>query len=174
MKDEMSRMFARLLASHEAAGAGLPRAPWDPDIEPFIWAGEPDAEEWCAWRPTVKTRPTDIAAAAPDLPALHPSIGDYFNSYWFCAIDGVLGTHSLTLEPVAPGIELDSFLGKARGYRRAHGGKLDQVPMGMENRENLLVVVNNTTGDVALEDFERRSFLKIADSLDDLIERLQV
>ena len=173
MKEAMKDLFDRLLGSWEKSGLGLPRAPWDPDVEPFIWQSEPDENEWAAWRPVEKTVHHDLAAVAPDLEPLHPSVQEYFNSWWFCALDGRLGEHGLSLTRVLPGFELESFLRDARGYRGAHGGQLNHVPIGMESN-GWLVVVDNHSGEVLLEDFERGELKPLAPSLAELLRRLEV
>lgn len=173
LHDAMGRAFERWREHFAAAGAKLPPAAWDPDIEPFIWDGVPSASQWCHWIPTPKTRRSEIALAAPELPPLHPSIDEYFNAWWFCALEGGLGGDTIMLNPVAPGIELDSFLYKVRAYRQAHGGRLEQVPIGLESRSSLLVVVDNRSGAVAVEDYEDGSLRPIASSLAELIERLE-
>lgn len=172
MNDEMRAYFDRLIAAWEAAGEGLPRVPWDPDADPLLWQSEPDENEYVTWRPLPKTERHDVAAAAPDLAPLHPSLDAYFNAWWFAALEGRLGDYGITLLPVLPGRELDTFLAQARGYAEAHDGRLDHVPIGIEF-DGLQVVVDNRTGEVAIEDWERGTFTVIAAGLEDLIARLE-
>lgn len=173
MKEAMRVFFERLVRAWEQTDSGLPRAPWDPDAQPFIWQSEPDENEWATWRPQEKTILHDLAEVAPDLGRLHPSINDYFNAWWFCALEGGAGEHSLSLNPVIPGLELQSFLRNARGYRQAHGNELTHVPIGMEGN-GLLVVIHNGAGEVLLEDYERGQRDAVAPSLKELIGRLVV
>jgi hypothetical protein len=170
--DAMGDFFDRMMRTWQAAGRGLPRLPWDPDVDQSFYQSAPDASEWSTWRPVKKSVRHDLAALAPDLGPIHPSIDAYVNSFWFGPIDGHLGPWALTLEPILPGLELDSLLAKARGYAAAHGGRLDHVPIGIE-LDGLQVVVDNRTGEVAIEDWERGTFETIAPSLDELFSRLQ-
>lgn len=170
MKIELENCFARWLA--QCGGVALPPAPWSPRIESFIWSGAPTPSKWCRWRPQPKTRISDIAAAAPDLPPLHASIHRWFNSWWFCALEGQVGDNMLILEPVAPGIELDRFILQARAYARAHDGRLDRVPLGIESESSLQVVVDNRTGSVGIEDWERGTVVEIASSLEAMLDRM--
>ncbi len=81
MREAMRAFFNRLLARWEEAGEGLPRAPWDPEADPRLHAGPPDGDEYVPGRPLEKTVRHDVAAAAPDLGPLHPSIEAYFNAW---------------------------------------------------------------------------------------------
>jgi SecY interacting protein Syd len=173
MKTVIRELFDRMLANCRRNRQPFPAAPWDPDIESFIWRGVPSASGWCAWEPLEKTRVTNFSALAPDLGHLHDSISDYFNAWWFCSLEGRLGSSMLTFNPVAPGIEHDSFVSMARNYRRARPS-LNQIPIGLDNGSSLQVVVDNRTGVVSIDDWERGTFQEIAPSLDELLRRLEV
>lgn len=172
MKESMREYFGRLLRAYGEHGSGLPRVPWDPDVDPRMWVDPPDEHGYATWRPLEKDVRHDLSATAPDLGPFHPSIDAYFNSWWFGSMAGGFADRGLTLIPVMPGIELDSFLADARGYAEAHGGLLDHVPIGVEFN-GLQVVVDNRTGSVAIEDWERGTFDIFSDRLSDLIARLQ-
>ncbi len=171
MKSAMNDFFDRLIAVHAAAGAE-PRVSRNPDAGPSIYHGAPDAYDSIAWRPMEKSARHDLAALAPDLGPLHPSLDEYFNSYWFASLEGRIGRWAISLYPVLPDLELDKFLRMARGYAQAHGGRLEHVPIGVEVN-GLQVVVDNRTGAVAIEDWERGTFTEIAPSLNELLLRLQ-
>jgi SecY interacting protein Syd len=172
MKRAMKEFFDRLMKSIADAGGGLPRVARDPDADPIVYQGAPDADDWVAWRPVEKTVRHDLRALAPDLPALHPSLEQYFNAYWFAALEGRVGSWTIALLPVLPGDEPESFLLGASDYAAAHGGRLDHVPIGSEHN-GLQVVVDNRTGAVAIEDWERGTFTEIAPSLEELLLKLR-
>jgi hypothetical protein len=172
MKEAMRKYFDRLMASYAAAGK-VPRCERDPDAEPLIYDGEPDANAMVAWHPVEKNVQHDLDALAPDLAPQHDSIQQYFNSWWFCSLEGKFQTYGLSLMSVVPGIELDSFLLLARGYKDAHNGVLAHVPIGVEFN-GLQVVVSNSDGAVFIEDWERGTFISLAAGLETLIDNLQV
>jgi Syd protein (SUKH-2) len=173
MREAMRRYFDTLLRAYASQGSGLPRAAWDPDVDPRIWRSPPDEFGYAEWLPIEKDVRHEISDVAPDLGVLHPSIDAYFNSWWFCSMEGGFGGRGITLMPVMPGIELDSFLLQARGYARAHDGVLDHVPIGVDF-EGLLVVVDNHAGNIAIEDWERGRFDVLTDRLSNLISGLQL
>lgn len=172
VKEAMRGFFDRMMRQWEETGLGLPRAPWDPDVDAWFWQSPADEDEYATWRPVEKTEHHDVGQLGPGLRALHPSVDAYFNSWWFAALEGQLGRYGITMMPVLPGIELNNLLLQARGYAQAHGGRLDHVPLGVEFN-GLQVVVDNDTGEVAIEDYERGTFETIATSLAALIERLE-
>jgi hypothetical protein len=171
VKEAFKDFLDRLLAHHAAATGGLPTHPRDPDVDPSFWQGPADASQWMPWRPIEKTAKDNFAELLPDLGPLHPSLDAFFNSYWFGVVDGSIGSWSLTLDAHLPGLWPRSFASEARNYAAAHGGKLEQVPIGVE-ADGLLLVVNNRTGEVGLEDFERGTVEPIAANLTEFFKSL--
>jgi hypothetical protein len=75
------------------------------------------------------------------------------------------------LNPVIPGIELKDFKHETKLYKEAHNDQLFNIPIGIE-ANGLLLVVDNESGEVKLEDYERNSFEIISESLSKLIKNL--
>jgi hypothetical protein len=171
---EMESYFERLASSWRQRGSALPRVAVTGDEQPLIYEGAPDEFGYVQWRPTKKTIQTDLTPIEDAIEKpLHPSIKDYWNSYWFGELAGKYGKLGITLMPVLPGIELQSFLTQLVGYKEAHQDRLEHIPIGVEFNGDL-VVVNNQTGEVQLEDYERGEFRTIAPSLEALIAGLTV
>ncbi|MFS0656942.1 SecY-interacting protein Syd [Bacillus sp. 179-C3.3 HS] len=146
---------------------------YNEEVDSFIYQGEMDDEEEISWKPIEKNSKNELTTIEERFKLkLHPSIDDYFNSYWFADLDGFIGKHYIRLEPVLPNIELDSFEGNLGGYKNNHNN-VDKTPIGVEGN-GLIVVVDNVSGKVELEDFERGSFEGISDSLDELIASLKL
>jgi hypothetical protein len=172
MSDRLGDVLRRQVESWQASGLGWPRAPWDEDIAPFIWVGEPDHEGWCAWRPARK----EGAALADALGGLrvHPSLHSYFDNWWFLSLEGSLGETVISFKPNRPGLDPQAWVDLARAHAGADQGCPDYVPIGLEDESGLQVVVDNRTGELAIEDWERGSHEVIAESLDDALRRLVV
>ena len=89
-----------------------------------------------------------------------------------------------SLDPVVPGRELQDFERKlfgatyehcrTTGYVAEHGGVPSHLPVGSPHPSDLLLVIDNTTGEVAVEDHERGTFEMIAGGLAELIAGLRV
>ena len=174
MSDALGDLLQRLVDAWQKSGRGLPRAPCDPDIEPFIWVGEPNADDWCAWRPLPKEGKAPLRDVVGGLPPLHESIHAYFDGWWFCGFDGLLGEDMLSFRGNPPGLEPAGFAAALRQEAAANDGRLDHVPIGIDNRSGLRVVVDNSTGEVSIEDWETGEHRRIAASLDDAFRRTAV
>lgn len=66
------------------------------------------------------------------------------------------------------------MLESLKWYRSTHGGELKHVPIGMDVAQDLLVVVDNKTGVVFVEDHDRASFSPLAKDIAELFEGLRV
>jgi len=172
IKDAMQRYFKRLEDTYLAVGE-LPRFERDPNVADFIYQSEPDTYGYSTWKATEKSTHHDLHAIAPDLGLLHPSIQEYFNSWWFCALDGRFDNFGISLIPVLPGVELESFIASARAYKKAHSDSLPRVPIGVEFN-GLQVLVDNSSGEVVIEDWERGAVTLIAMSLELLIDGMSL
>lgn len=102
---------------------------------------------------------------------LHPDIKAYFNSYWFLELAGIYNGYDLVLNSVVPRIKLQDFKQETRLYKAAHHHQFVNIPIGIESN-GLLVVVDNKSGEVKLEDYERKSFERISGNLSGLIRGL--
>lgn len=174
MTDALGDALQRLVRSPARETGGLPRLPCDPRISPFIWVGEPDAHGWCAWQPVRKEGEAPLAEALAGLPPLHGSIHLYFDSWWFLELNGQLDDKNLAFSPNRPGLDPGAWVEDVRGYADAHGGRLDHVPIGFDDEVSLLMVVDNRTGALSIEDWETGRLYPIAASLDDALRRLIV
>lgn len=172
MTDALGDLLQRLVDSEQRSGRGFPVAPYDPKIAPFIWVGEKDAEGWCAWRPVAKHGEAPLAEALGDLPPVHKSIHDYFDSWWFCSLSGLLDDTMLTFLPNCPGLDPEAYVSLLRTYASGYDGRLDHVPIGLDSSTDLWLVVDNRTGELSIEDWEMGEYEVIADSLDDAFRRM--
>ncbi len=175
VKDAMSGYFERLLLATRNSGMEWPVTSWDEDVEPIVYVGEPDEDEMIAWQPVERNEDSDLE----EIEAIHggpvrADLREYFNSYWFCAMGGRLGNVALEMEPVLPGSELESVTRNYAGYVAAHDGETRFIPIGVETGQSQLVVIDNDSGEVFLEDFEIGRRTQIASALETLIAGMQV
>lgn len=171
VKRSMKRYFERLLEAWQQSCSSLPQIPINEEADRDFYV-EIDADgELALWRPLeMITSSAELLNVESVLGvSLHPSIAEYFSSYWFAAIGGTALEWRIQLEPVLPGIGVREFVQKLDGYKCVHNDRLDHIPIGTEANGSL-VVVRNSNGTVELEDWDARSYTRIANSLDDLIE----
>lgn len=174
----MVAYFARRLAT------GRPLVSEDTDeFDPLLFVGPPDEDGCVEWKPQPKSEEYDFTEIERRAGvALHPSIKDYYNAFWFLEMGGKLRTGNATLDPVRPGVGLADLEAKlfgadyggfrTTGYVAAHNGKLRHVPIGLHHPSDLLLVVDNTNGTVAVEDHETGTFQVVAPGLAELISEL--
>ncbi|TJZ41150.1 SecY-interacting protein Syd [Priestia megaterium] len=173
MKDAMSNYFKVRREYFEKGLDFLFKTTYNENVQSMIYQGEVDEDEEILWNPVQKNNHSDIKPLEERFHiTFHSSIDCYFNSYWFAELDGFLDSHYITLEAVLPNVELDTFERNLKGYKINHN-KLDKVPIGIEGN-GLVVVIDNLSGKIELEDFERGCLKEIAKSLEDLISSLRL
>ncbi|MRX72851.1 SecY-interacting protein Syd [Bacillus lacus] len=140
----------------------------------IIYDGEVDEEEYISWEPVEKTLSQDFTSLENEFDIkLHKSIVEYFNSYWFADLDGFYKEHYIALKPVLPKSEISSFRESLKGYKENHGNSLKKIPIGIEGN-GLLVVIENKSGIIQLEDFERGTYEHIAENMQELIRNFRL
>ncbi len=161
----------------EMANEGLDflfKTPISSEDNLIIYSGEADEEEYISWKPVEMTVSQDFTSLEDEFDIkLHKTIIEYFNSYWFADLDGFYREHYITLEPVLPNSEISSFRESIKGYKENHGDSLKKIPIGIEGN-GLLVVIENNSGKIQLEDFERGTFEHIAENIQELIGSLRL
>ncbi len=100
-------------------------------------------------------------------------IKEYFNSYWFLSLEGNIKKKNTHLEPVVPGNELISFTKKVQGYKQAHNNELTYIPIGMEEQQGYLIVMENSTGNIKIENHDKGTYRIMANNLEELISSLK-
>ncbi|NJJ42434.1 SecY-interacting protein Syd [Paenibacillus sp. 7028] len=174
MKEAMNHYFS---LRKEIADEGLDflfKTPFDEDVESLIYVGEVDEDEYISWRPVKKKDINDFKSLEENLGIrIHPSVIEYFNSYWFVDLDGFIKDHYIKLESVLPKADIESYRNMLMGYKNNHNNKLEHIPIGIEGN-GLIVVVDNENGSVKLEDFERNSFEVISEGIKQLITTLRL
>ncbi len=168
----MEIYFNKLLKEWEVFNGTLPMTELNEEAEQFIFEGEKDEEDYIAWKPLKKEVNSNFEEVEKELNVqLHPDIKAYFNCYWFLDLAGNYNGYDLVLNPVVPGIELKDFKQETKLYKVAHNHQLVNIPIGIESN-GLLLVVDNESGEVKLEDYERKSFERISGNLSGLIRSL--
>lgn len=140
----------------------------------IIYEGEIDDEGYISWLPVEMTVIQDFKKLEDELNIkFHPSLVEYFNSYWFADLDGFFKDYYICLESVLPDAEMVSFRESVKGYKKNHEGCLEKVPIGIEGN-GLIIVIENSSGIVQLEDYERGTFSNIASNIEELIRNLRL
>ncbi|OMF02906.1 SecY interacting protein Syd [Paenibacillus sp. FSL H7-0331] len=174
MKEAMNQYFSLRKATADEGLDFLFKIPFDEDVDSFIYVGEVDEDEYISWRPVEKKDFNDFKSLEENQGIrIHPSVIEYYNSYWFADLDGFIKDHYIKLESVLPKADIESYSNILTGYKNNHNNKLEHIPIGIEGN-GLMVVVDNQDGYVKLEDYERNSFEVIAEGIEQLITTLRL
>jgi SecY interacting protein Syd len=171
----MKMYFERLLAHWAHRFGSLPKVPRPEESDHPMFVQPPDAEDWIQWRPVPRSSQEEVLELERELGLqFHPTLKDLWGSYWFADVGGRFNDRFVELDGVYPGHGGFGLRETLVGYQRAHQGRLDKIPVGLESRVDLLLVVDNATGSVEIEDYERRTFEPLAGSLAELITGLSL
>ncbi|MBR3607231.1 MAG: SecY-interacting protein Syd [Lachnospiraceae bacterium] len=172
MKTILYNFFERYIKMWKEFNDSEPCIPYDDSIEPILYIGTLDVDEYVQWLPKNKDVMTDFSMIEKEYNiVLNQDIKEYFNSYWFLNLQGFFKGINVFLEPVIPGKELDNFIQQLEGYYIIYK-ELNDIPIGFEVNNNNLIVINNITGKVYLNDLERNEKKYIARSLGDFIKSI--
>ncbi|UNL83207.1 SecY-interacting protein Syd [Priestia koreensis] len=173
MKETMREYFAQFTNEWMKFNHSLPRIVWNEDVDSFIYYGEEDKDGYISWEPIEKKEASTFKEIETQYHVqLHDSVKQYFNSYWFLELMGWTNSYNIHLHPVAPGIEPNYFISLVKDHVELKGGILQYVPIGYES-DGMLIVLNNNTGEIFVEDFELHEYTQIANSLEILISQLK-
>ena len=170
----MKDFFDNMITGYEKTSQGLPMAPKIKVNNNDIFVGEVDEEGWSRWKPIKKDNKEKFEEIEELLnSSLNRDIKEYFNSYWFIQLEGTFKKKDISLQPVIPGAELKQFTQKLKAYIESHDGNTKFIPIGSEDDTGFLILLENDTGKIVKENYEKGSIKVIADSLSELINKLE-
>ncbi|CAM4267688.1 hypothetical protein BALU111458_25910 [Bacillus luti] len=76
------------------------------------------------------------------------------------------------MHPVIPGIEPDYFISLVKDYAESKEDIFKYIPIGFESN-GMLILLDNNTGEILVEDFELNDYKQITNSLESLISQLR-
>ncbi len=174
IKIAMESFFNNMMEGYRKSEYKYPVSPKVDFIDEIMYIGEPDEEGWCGWRPIKKDVIHDLKDIEEELEIeINYDVKEYFNSYYFIRIEAKFKSYDISLKGVTPSEHnYELFKNSLRDYKYDHDGKLNYIPLGMDTNEDL-IVVENTTGEILIEDYERRKYKVIAASLEEFISQLK-
>ncbi len=187
MKQAMRDYFCRLMATERLHGDEYPATvgrEHEVKNDLLIVSKVESSKDWYYWQPVEKNIVTDFRILEYKYKTtIHQDVKDYYNSFWFYGIHGWLKNSvdwydwymMMELKKVLPGkeiIELDKHI--IRYYNIHKIESIPMIPIGLYTNTESFVIVYNKTGEVCIDDVEcSGKLIKIADSLVDLINRLE-
>lgn len=168
----MKRYFESYLLKWSEWNGTFPQIPFNAEIDQYLYVGEKDEEGYIFWKPREKDEYDDFQKFEKKLNVtLHSDIKEYFNSYWFLEMIGWIGNCNISLFPVTPGIEPYLFTERVQDYLSLKQREEIYIPIGFES-SGMLILMNNRTGEIVVEDFETEECRYLSTSLKELISKL--
>lgn len=87
-------------------------------------------------------------------------------------ITGWFSSYNINLHSVIPGIEHNHFISLVKDYTESKDDNFKYIPIGFKSN-GMLIVLDNNTGEIFVEDFELNEYKQIANSLESLISQLK-
>ncbi|MBU3107988.1 SecY-interacting protein Syd [Clostridium gasigenes] len=174
VKTALDKYFKEMIQEYSKTKQGLPMRPKRSIGNDAIYVGECDDEGWCRWKP-MKKKEADNFDKLEELFEIkfNENIKEYYNSYWFLSLEGSIKKKNINLEPVVPGNELTSFIKKVQGYKQAHNNELAYIPIGAEEERGYLIVMENSTGKIKIENHDKGTYRIMANNLEELISSIK-
>lgn len=174
VKVALDKYFKEMIKEYAKTKQGLPMRPKRVIGNESIYVGECDDEGWCRWKPIEKNEINNFEELEELFQIkFNKDIKEYFNSYWFLELEGKFKKKDITLEVVVPERELEMFQKKLIGYKEAHNNELKYIPIGMEEEHGYLIVMENSTGKIKIENHDKGTFRTIANNLEELLTILE-
>ncbi len=174
--DAMHEYFERFRTFWRSQLGDEPWVSRESDVSPDFYVGLKSAEdETCYWLPKRQSDKGFVKSIEGRFGiSLHQDVFEYLSSYWFAEMFGGFGDFRIQMTPVLPVDGRSSVESQIATYRHDRNGELRYVPIGTEAASNGWVVVDNSSGQVLLDDFERQEMIPIASSLRELISGLNL
>jgi len=163
VRNALGRFFDQF---ESIADDDLPSLPIPDGASSEIFVGDADSEGWIRWRPQIKSEMFDLSELEKNANIqVHESIKAFLNAWWFGFLSVKFLDFRFDIDPIIPGNYKAAFLQQLLGYRSAHQGHLDHMPIGIEMDRDLLLIVRNSSGEICVEDFDAGTYQVICESL---------
>ncbi|KGR83949.1 SecY-interacting protein Syd [Lysinibacillus odysseyi] len=172
MKQAFNIYFGKLLDKWREYNNSLPQISFNEEVDEFMYESKEDEYGYVFWKPKEKRELFNFDEVESQCNVqLHNSIKQYFNSCWFLELTGYFSSYHINLHPVIPGVEPDYFISILKDYVESQHDILKYIPIGFESN-GMLIVLDNNTGEIFIEDFELNEYKPLSKSLDQLIQGL--
>ena len=171
VKEELGNLLEKLMKGYEITSEGYPLSPRRKDVDPILFIGEPDSSGMCKWRPLAQTSNEEFLSIMNMLNIeINQDVLEYFTSYYFFTFSIKSKSYNIALTSIAPGDKFKRLRMKLEGIGCIHDGKIEYIPIGVEESIDRTVVIETKTGVVKILNEETGKLRKIAPSLQELLK----
>ncbi|RJG25512.1 SecY-interacting protein Syd [Paenibacillus thiaminolyticus] len=142
VQEALRHHFDDVLSYWSYSFGTLPKLPYDEAANPMLYQGEPDEEDYIFWKPAEKEKKDNFEVIEENLGlGLHPSIQQYFNSYWFLELQGFYHSKRIFLEPVEPDKDMISFFMTQKRYEERQATPFRHIQIGFIAPEDAALLI---------------------------------
>ena len=169
VKKELDSFFERFTNSFQETSDGYPKTPRKKDIDQTVYVGESNAAGWCRWK-QIPHGQDEAFMKFLDAYGIEKNkdIVEYFSSYHFLDLDIGYKKKVIAIRAVDPRDEYRN-LKRVIGSYTYPDGKIPYLPLGLDQKTGLNVVVEVKTGIIKIVNYESGKMRKIAPSLKEFI-----
>lgn len=180
MKEAMLNYLKKFFEYYYKTTGFLPKVPFDEDLDTKLYVGEIDEEGYIQWM--YQENPTKIDFEKVKKGPWRKELWEYVYSYFFLELDGFLDGNLIDLEPINDVSYLDYDLEQPGPSEYSEETAQYMDPIDMKAIENFFYIGNyegifdiyfdNDTGNIVTYDFDYHKKTVIADTFQELFERL--
>ena len=174
-RSTLTRLLAQWTQAYEAAHGTLPVQPYDPDWQSPCQIEPPDGAGNIQWQPVERHETPDFSGLERALEQpVHPDIKAYYGSFWSDCFQAKASEGELTLIQVWNETDFDRLIENILGH--AFAKSRIKAPLTIffasTDDEELILSVDNASGEVVLERPGERPLRSVAGTLAEFLARL--
>ncbi len=174
-RSALTRLLDQWIQAYAAAHGTLPVQPHDANWQSPCQTTAPDSDGNIHWRPVERQDPADFSGLERALEQpVHPDIKAYYGSFWSECIPATTTEGELTLIQIWNAEDFDRLIENIIGH--AFAKSRIKAPLTLffahTDDDELILSVDNASGEVVLEHPGERPLRTVADTLAEFLTRL--
>lgn len=178
MKEAFENFFAKMNNLWNENMNCYPKYPYiekyQPNILKKLFIPGTYSNGYVQWQPKLQDNNVNFEEVERELGCkIHSQIKDYFSTYWFLRLNGKVGENIIYLNPIFPNVDILSIVKNCIEKGKYHYQQSEIFfAIGfasVDGDDSYGVCVNNETCEVTCVQFQDRISIKIADSLEELL-----
>lgn len=154
----------------------FPQVPYIDNMPKIIYKGIRNQSDYIEWKP-IDNKEYDFRIIEEELGfSLHSDIKEYFTSYWFLRMDGLINNIEVSLTPITPLVDIKVFIIERYKISLKQGRDVKNIEIGFvefDDADGFLLLVDNVSGKVEWLDPEKEESGFVSESLYKLITDME-
>jgi len=175
---EMTEFFVRYEEEFFKKFNKYPSIPYSERWNKNLFVGEPNASNWIRWQPIAQDKAVDWKQLENNIGfELRNELKDYFSSYYFFRIETTIGNIMIDLRKISSFEEATKNVLLWSNNAKMAFPERHCIEIGtatIEGDDGYYIFVDNDTGKVFCQEFDTMNKVEIADSINNLFEKMKV